>query len=165
MCNCIKNNPFFLIAIKSANAWPHTSSGPGLETQNRPNYWYARWFFGWCSLRQRNWRLTSGQKSATIVTDPLIIAVSHMLEKLDLCSISNYSLEKFDHCNISPISVGEIFIISISQLCQWEKLYHCSTSNTWTWPWNFYVLISVQHRCKQRDKHKNKIWLPCLLHF
>ena len=42
-----------------------------LETQNRPNYWYARRFFGWCSLRQRNWRLNSGLKSATIVTDPL----------------------------------------------------------------------------------------------
>ena len=26
--------------------------------------------FGWCSLRQRNWRLNSGLKSATIVTDP-----------------------------------------------------------------------------------------------
>ena len=43
-----------------------------LETQNRPNYWYARWSFGWCSLRQRNWRLNSGLKSATIVTNPLL---------------------------------------------------------------------------------------------
>ena len=28
MCNCIKITLFFLSAIKSANAWPHTSSGP-----------------------------------------------------------------------------------------------------------------------------------------
>ena len=41
-----------------------------LETQNRPNYWYARWFFVWCSLRQQNLRLNSGLKPATIVTDP-----------------------------------------------------------------------------------------------
>ena len=32
-------------------------------------------FFGWCSLRQQNWRLNSGLKSATIVTDPLNIHI------------------------------------------------------------------------------------------
>ena len=52
-----------------------------LETQNRPNYWYTRWFFGWSSLRQRNWRLNSGLKSATIVTDPLPILLTKRTEK------------------------------------------------------------------------------------
>ena len=28
MCNCIKITPFFWSAVKSANAWPHTSSRP-----------------------------------------------------------------------------------------------------------------------------------------
>ena len=59
-----------------------------LETQNGPNYWYARWFFGWCSLRQRNWRLNSGLKSATIVTDPL-----HDIH-LSLTKASNFLLDK-----------------------------------------------------------------------
>ena len=67
-----------------------------LETQNRPNYWYARRFFGWCSLRQRNWRLNSGLKSATIVTDPLQVWIFIETHKLvcgtgeSKCNLSNF---------------------------------------------------------------------------
>ena len=43
-----------------------------LETQKRPSYWYERWFFIWCLLRQRNWGLNSGLKSAFIVTNALL---------------------------------------------------------------------------------------------
>ena len=68
-----KNNPFFWSEVKSANAWPHTSSGPVWKLRIGQIIDMHGDFFVWCSLRKRNWRLNSGLKSATIVTDPLMI--------------------------------------------------------------------------------------------
>ena len=94
-----------------------------LETQNRPNYWYARWFFGWCSLRQGNWRLNSGLKSATIVTDPFMFDAAITPEKWSLGIIHPIYKNKGDpqdpnsYRGITLVScLGKVYMAIINEM-------------------------------------------------